>query len=238
GSGDIVFTHGAALARFASPFAHEVPMAAPRAEYAGGIVETSRGEWLVSARSVAGKHFVLDLYDPARAVAKPVLEPVFARSDRDLVQPVLIAPRNPPNRHPSALHPWNYANLLALDARQSRDSALKTAIASVRLDTLDAGGHEVSLGAAPVGADGSFFVQVRADAPIRFTLLDAQGATLRQERGWFWIRRGEQRYCVGCHAGPERAAENRVPQALLRTTTPADLTGSASVTQAAAIGGH
>jgi hypothetical protein len=30
---------------------------------------------------------------------------------------------------------------------------------------------------------------------------------------------------VGCHTGPERAAENQVPGVLLRTTTPVDLTG-------------
>ena len=39
--------------------------------------------------------------------------------------------------------------------------------------------------------------------------------------------RGEQRICVGCHTGPERASENRVPAVLLRTTTPVDLTGAA-----------
>ena len=73
--------------------------------------------------------------------------------------------------------------------------------------------------------DGSFFVKAPADRAIRFVLLDAKGAVLRQEHGWFWIRRGEQRICVGCHAGPEHAAENRVPAVLLRTTTPVDLTG-------------
>ena len=61
------------------------------------------------------------------------------------------------------------------------------------------------------GEDGSFFVQTPADRPIRFALLDAKGAVVRQEHGWFWIRSGEQRICVGCHAGPERASENTVP---------------------------
>ena len=53
-----------------------------------------------------------------------------------------------------------------------------------------------------------------------------KGAILRQEHGWFWIRSGEQRICVGCHTGPERASENRVPAVLLRTTTPVDLSGA------------
>jgi hypothetical protein len=39
------------------------------------------------------------------------------------------------------------------------------------------------------------------------------------------MRRGEQRVCVGCHAGPETAPENAVPVILLKSTTPADMTG-------------
>jgi hypothetical protein len=80
------------------------------------------------------------------------------------------------------------------------------------------------MGTAPVEQDGSFFVKVPGNTPIRFALLDKNGAVLRRERGWFWARGGEQRICVGCHTGPERAAENRVPAVLLRTTIPVDLT--------------
>ena len=97
------------------------------------------------------------------------------------------------------------------------------------LETRDEAGQVVSLGTAPVEKDGSFFVQATGDRPLRFILLDAEGRTLRQEQGWFWVRRGEQRICVGCHTGPERAPENRVPEVLLRTTTPVDLTGAAGL---------
>jgi hypothetical protein len=115
--------------------------------------------------------------------------------------------------------------MLALDARQSREGDLEVTPASVRLETLDAAGQIVITGTAPVEADGSFFVKTPADRPIRFALLDKKGAILRLEHGWFWIRRGEQRICVGCHTGPERSSENRVPAVLLRTTTPVDLSG-------------
>ena len=96
----------------------------------------------------------------------------------------------------------------------------------MRLETQDAEGRTVVTGTAPVEADGSFFVQTPADKPIRFALLDAKGAVLRQEHGWFWIRRGEQRICVGCHTGPERSPENRVPDVLLHTMAPVNLTGA------------
>lgn len=223
-SGDVVFTHGATLARFTSRLAHEERIASPRADYSGAITESTSDTWLVSARSGPGAHFALKAWKPGAATMQTLL----ARTGDDLVEPVLLAPRERPREHPSALHDWNYANLLALDARQSREGELKITPATVRLETLDASGHPVVLGTAPVEADGSFFVKTPADKPIRFSLLDQKGVTLRQEHGWFWIRAGEQRICVGCHTGPERASENRVPAVLLRTTTPADLTGAST----------
>ena len=217
----MVFTHGASLARFTSPLAHETLIAAPRSEYAGGIAETSSGDWLVSARAGAGAHFALKLWKPGAAAMQTVL----AETGEDLVEPVLVAPRARPKHHPSGLHDWSYANMMALDARESREGDLKITPKSVRLETLE-GGRTVVTGTAPVEADGSFFVKTPADRPIRFALLDEKGAVVRQEHGWFWIRRGEQRYCVGCHTGPERSSENRMPAVLLRTTTAVDLSGA------------
>jgi hypothetical protein len=221
-SGDVVFTHGSSLARFTSPLAHEERIQAPSAQFTGAIAETESHTWLISARAASEKHYAIKLWKPGTATMQSVL----AESSDDLVEPVLVAPHDKPKRHPSGLHPWDYANLLALDARLSRDGTLKGTPASVRLETEDANGHPAVLGTAPVEQDGSYFVQVPGDRPIRFALLDAHGAVLRQEHGWFWARGGEQRICVGCHTGPERASENRIPEVLLRTTTPVDLTAT------------
>ncbi len=128
------------------------------------------------------------------------METELAQGGENLIEPVLVAPREIPKRHPSGLHPWNYANLLALDARLSRDGELKGTPASVRLETEDAARHAVAMGTAPVEQDGSFFVQVPGDTPIRFALLDAKGGVLRQEHGWFWARGGEQRICAATRA--------------------------------------
>ena len=219
-SGDTIFTHGTSLARFTSPLAHETPVAAPRGEYAGAIAEIAADAWLVSVRAAADEHYAIRLWRPGA----PTMKPEFAKQGMDLVEPAPVTPRERPNRHPSGLHPWNYANLLAFDSRLSREGDLKTAPASVRLEMQDANGKAISMGTAPVERDGSFFVKVPGDTPIRFTLLNRDGAVVRRERGWFWARGGEQRICVGCHTGPERAAENRVPAVLLHTTTPVDLT--------------
>jgi hypothetical protein len=171
-------------------------------------------------------HYALKLWTPGAQL----LRPLMGQGDEDLVEPVLVKERMRPHRHPSGVHDWDYGNLLALDARESREGDLKAAPAAVRLETMDADGKALTMGAAPVEADGSFFVQAPADRPIRLALLDANGAVLRQENGWFWIRKGEQRICVGCHTGPERGSENRVPQVLVRTTTPFDLTGKTQPT--------
>jgi len=221
GSGDVVFTEGTSLARFTSPLAHAVPVAAPHANYAGAIADTASGAWLVSARTSASVRYTIEIWQPGAAAMRTAL----AERGEDLVEPVVVAPGPRPNRHPSGLHPWDYANLLAVDTRISRDGTLRGAPARVRLEAQDVAGVTRSMGTAPIESDGSFFVEVPSDRPIRFVLLDAKGAVLRQEHGWFWIRSGEQRICVGCHAGPERAPENRVPAVLLRTITPADLTG-------------
>jgi hypothetical protein len=148
-------------------------------------------------------------------------------SDRraSLAQPKLIGPRQVPKRHPSGLHDWSNANLLCLNAYTSKYQFGPGSVHSVRLYTRVGDGTARLLGTAPVEKDGSFFVQVPGDQPLQIELLDSTGKTLKRESGFFWMRRGEQRACVGCHAGPETAPENAVPMTLLKSTTPAAMTG-------------
>jgi hypothetical protein len=225
-SGDVVFTHGGSLARFTSPLAHEERIGAPHADYAGGVLEMPDGSWLISLKAAGAATFALKTWKASATPAATAFGSVLNRQGENLVEPVLLAPRTRPKQHPSALHDWTYANLLALDSRVSREEGMKSAPAKVRLETMDAAGKAVAMGTSPVERDGSFFIKAPADQPIRFVLVDEKGATVRQEHGWFWIRRGEQRVCVGCHTGPERASENNVPAVLLRSTTPTDLTGA------------
>jgi len=45
------------------------------------------------------------------------------------------------------------------------------------------------------------------------------------------MRPSEQRSCVGCHAGPERAPENKVPEILNRILAPVKMLGDHGQTQ-------
>jgi hypothetical protein len=219
-SGDIIFTSGYSLARFTSARAQQLSIAAPAGEYAGDIAELSSGDWIVPWRSQPKSHFGLVRWHPGSAAVQPVLKD----ADADIVQPVLLAERAVPNRHPSGLHDWPNANLLCLNAYTSKFQVPAGAIHSVRLFTRDEAGAPQLLGTAPVERDGSFFLHVPSDRPLQIELVDASGKTIRRESGFFWMRRGEQRACVGCHAGPETAPENAVPMILLKSTTPADMT--------------
>lgn len=228
-SGDTVFATSRGLARFTSARAQQVSISGPGGEYAGDIAETAAGEWLMAWRPDAKMPYQIMRWTPGAD-----LRPVIAEQGANIVEPVVLASRPIPNRHPSGLHDWPNANLLCLNAYTSKFQIPAGAIHSVRLYTRDDSGHPRPLGTAPVERDGSFFVQVPSEQAVQFELLDASGNSVKRETGYFWVRRGEQRVCVGCHAGPETAPENAVPQILLKSTTPADLTG----TSAQSAGGH
>lgn len=230
-SGDVIFASSHGLARFTSARAHGVSVGAPAGEYAGDIAETASGDWLLSWRPNAAAQFRLMRWTPGSADLKPAFESVNA----NVIQPVPLTSRAIVNRHPSGLHDWPNANLLCLNAYTSKYKFAPGSIHSVRMYTRDESGNPKLLGTAPVERDGSFFVQVPPDQPLQIELLDAAGKTLQREAGFFWMRRGEQRGCVGCHAGPETSPENAVPMILLKSTTPADLTDASPQS---ASGGH
>jgi len=231
GSGDVVFARDHGLGRFTSALAKEMGIEAPTGDYAGDLAETVAGEWLLPWRPRADSDFQLMWWTAGQKTLRPAVQEPGSNS----IEPVLIAERPLPKRHPSGLHDWQVGNLLCLNAYTSKSKFAEDSIHSVRLYTRAADGKVQLLGASPVESDGSFFVQVPGDQPLQIELLDASGKTLKREAGWFWMRRGEQRVCVGCHAGPESAPENAVPMVLLKSTTPADMTHPTSATS---VGGH
>jgi hypothetical protein len=230
-SGDLIFVSPAGLSRFTSARAQGLQLPAPSGEYGGGLAEISDGKWLVSWRVDNRDYYRLMLWQQGTQA----LQPLEVEQGINLLQPVLVAPRATPNRHPSGLHDWPNANLLCLNAYTSKYPFAPGSIHSVRVYTRDSQGNSKLLGEAAVERDGSFFVQVPNEQPLQIELLDAAGKTLKRQSGFFWMRRGEQRACVGCHAGPETAPENAVPQILLKSTTPTNMTG---VTAENAAGGH
>jgi hypothetical protein len=210
-SGDIIFETGGRLARFTSARAVQQEVAQPKGEIAGPVAEISSGDWLVSIRSAGKTSYGLYRWrggEPAAVAAQAL-------------QPVLVRQHPAPKGFPSAVRERPGGNLLCLNVYTSRLAISEGSVNTVRVWALGESGRPVVLGQAPVERDGSFYVQTPGERPIRFELLDRSGDTVAAEKGWFWARRGEQRVCVGCHAGPERAPENAVPEILRRSIEPA-----------------
>ena len=69
------------------------------------------------------------------------------------------------------------------------------------------GTEAVELGVAPLCPDGSFYVEVPADRALAFQAIDAEGRAVLNELSWIYVRPGEHRGCVGCHAGPTQASK-------------------------------
>jgi len=219
-SGDVIFSVGGKLARFTAALATQVEIAQPDWNAMGPVAEIAAGEWLVSVRKANGP-FGLFLWRQADGRLTPVETPAT-----NATQPVLLRRRTAPRQFPSGLVPTRTTGrLLCLDARASRNP-IAEAVAAVEVYARGADGKPVLLGRQDLAGDGSFYVEVPADRPLRIQLRNPAGQTVRSEHGWFWMRPSEQRICVGCHMGPERSPENKVPEILLRSIVPERMLGA------------
>ena len=84
-----------------------------------------------------------------------------------------------------------------------------SAASRIRVSTL-----EGELAVVEVKADGSFYLKLDADIPLRIETLNSQGEIVRGPSDWIYLRANERRACVGCHANPELAPKNIQPLAV------------------------
>ncbi|HUS92652.1 MAG TPA: HEAT repeat domain-containing protein [Phycisphaerae bacterium] len=70
------------------------------------------------------------------------------------------------------------------------------------------------LGETPLEKDGSFFVEVPADTPLRFELLDAGRRVIVHETAFNYVRPGETKGCMGCHEPKDTPLPHTEPLAV------------------------
>jgi hypothetical protein len=141
---------------------------------------------------------------------------------------VPVAAHEPPRWYWSTLNPeLQTGYFICIDAYKAEgfpQGRIAAALSLVRVLTLDPETQRESrLGEASIEKDGSFYIAVPPDKPIRFEVLDATGHVIRAQRSWIWSRSGEEHGCVGCHEDRALAPENRWPLALRRFDTPTRL---------------
>jgi len=219
--GAVVFTENTgALMTIKRGALHEEKIGRPGQFYKTPSLAGS-GSLVVATKAANGPHYQLVII---AADGRGESRTIYSDPQFDAVEPVAVEERPVPKRFWSNLILSSASGyFISLDSADSVDKPKSAApIRSVRVLAQRPEG-EIVLGEAPVEADGSFYLQVPANQPVRFVLLDERGGTIREERSWVWTRPGEQRGCTGCHGDKALAPENRWPLALRRKEPPAML---------------
>jgi hypothetical protein len=207
---------------------HNTPLTTPPilASSPQPIAET---ELLVARESPTGttgpKKLILYVFDTAEA---RFATPIYEDPKLSTVEAVPVAAHEPPRWYWSTLTPalekGYFVCLNSYLAEGLPHGRIAIKLARVRVLTLDAATQkEILLGEAPMEEDGSFYIAVPPDTPVRFEVLDGAGRVVRAQRSWIWSRSGEEHGCVGCHEDRALAPENRWPMALRRFDTPTRL---------------
>ena len=143
---------------------------------------------------------------------KSIREPIISYSNYHILEPVMIEAYTRPKNLPDEVNREESTGLffcqdINLTAMQ-HDTDLLFSSKATRVEVL---GIDKSLGIVPVEEDGSFYLKVIADMPVRFQTLDENGKILNGPSAWIWLRPFERRGCVGCHEDHELAPHNFVP---------------------------
>ncbi|MFZ0961060.1 MAG: hypothetical protein WAO35_09155 [Terriglobia bacterium] len=185
-------------------------------------------EILVARQSLAGPakgRLALYAFD---AASGKFGAPVYQDGRDSTVEAVPVAAHEPPRWYWSTLNPeLQRGYFVCIDAYRAEGAPqgrIATKLTRIRVLMLDATTqHARLLGEAPIEEDGSFYIAVPSDHPVRFQVLDGAGHVVREQRSWLWSRSGEEHGCVGCHEDRALAPENRWPMALRRFDTPTRL---------------
>jgi hypothetical protein len=169
------------------------------------------GNILVGYRKTVGEKY--GLYQFNMNDKKPG-KAIYTSKEFNIIDAIVCETRTRPKKLPSAVKEnAETGQLLCQDINvidaQFSDSVKATMIEVIGLDS--------TLAIVPVEADGSFYLKIQADMPFKIKTLDVEGNIVHGSSDWMWLRPNERRGCVGCHADPELAPENRLSLAVRKS---------------------
>lgn len=130
-------------------------------------------------------------------------------SEYHIIEAVVVNERQVPRKLPSRVNAeLNSGFFFSMNTDASDIEA------EGKTDKVQVLGMNDIIGETPVAEDGSFYLELSADRPVRFQTIDENGAVLRGPSSWMWVRPNERRGCVGCHQDREIAPDNVVPKAM------------------------
>jgi hypothetical protein len=147
--------------------------------------------------------------------SREVAESIYANDEFHIIEPVVRQERKNPLKLPTIVNESKTkGTLLCLNTDLSMIPVGDEENDEIKTSKVQVFGLEGMLGEISVEEDGSFYIEIEADKPVRFQTVNAKGEILRGPSSWVWVRPGEKRSCIGCHADPELAPDNKVPDAL------------------------
>lgn len=176
------------------------------------VIPCEDGTCLVSYRPSDSESFGLYRFEPGSGKAPSSL----FKTTGHLTDPVAIAAMEiRPRILPSPVDPGKpTALLMSQDINYSMLPANNgltgdTLADRIRISTMDG-----ELAVVEAKADGSIYLKMDSDLPIRIETLNSQGEVVRGPSDWIYLRPNERRACTGCHANPELAPRNIQPLAV------------------------
>jgi len=228
--GRIVFVTGSSPAshcttaefvRSANPF-HSRAQLVPGSDASISAVQPSpMGDLLVCATSgsadvgACATHAVFRLVLGAASLTRPI----FADTNWDTLEAVPASAARAPMGRISNVDPARVTGqILCLDVNNTSLPTDSTSASSravrIRVFGEQTAGQRVTLGEVELQPDGSFLAEVPADMALGFDALDDQGRVLRHQSASVWVRRGENRACIGCHEPHNHSPRNFRPLAV------------------------
>jgi len=166
------------------------------------------GKMLVSYRPSPTDRSALYEFDPEKMLLGRTL---YNSKEYDALDAILVENHELPKKLPSEVDTGVKTGLiLCQNINLSDQKSAGDAASSPKAFEIEVIGTDSTLGVVQVEDDGSFYLKVIADTPIKIQTLDKNGNVI-QSCDWIWLRPNERRGCVGCHENPEIVPANRVP---------------------------
>jgi hypothetical protein len=209
GKGKVLFAESGALSavNFSRPLHSHHHLYNTQAGQIQSVFPIENELALVSIKNLTERSFGLSIIQ-TDATDKSTF--FYNNSEYHLIEPVVVRRRIIPRKLPTLVnldHDSGYFICMNADQSDIEVEAGKTS----KIQVL---GFNSVLGEVEVDEDGSFYLELKADEPVRFQTLDISGEVLRGPSSWMWVRPNERRGCVGCHENREIAPENIVPKAI------------------------
>jgi hypothetical protein len=193
------------------PLDSETDISSPYPGEFHSVFPIQNDEYLVSYQEDYEQKYKLYLME---IKGSSTLDLLYASNDYHIIEPVVVKIRTKPKNLPSRIvESDENGTILCMDADLSQDMSSDVTL-STKTFAVEVLGINNSLGKVPVAADGSFYIEVPSNTPIRFQTYNESEQMIRGPSDWIWVRPKERRGCIGCHEDKELTPENRVPLAV------------------------